>query len=74
MAVYQMELVDRERIARDTMAFWLSTDGCQYEFRAGQIIMKGKSGVIKHLADHMIAMRGVKHGKLVLTSTGKYLR
>src|SRR6516162_7907031 len=21
--------------ARDTMAFWLSTDGCQYEFRAG---------------------------------------
>src|SRR5215469_10419060 len=45
-----------ERITRDTMAFWLSTDGCQYEFRAGQIIMKGKSGVIKHLADHMIAM------------------
>ena len=36
MAVYQMELVDRERIARDTMAYWLSTDGCQYEFRAGQ--------------------------------------
>jgi hypothetical protein len=24
MAVYQMELMDRERIARDTMAFWLS--------------------------------------------------
>ena len=32
----QMELMDRERIARDTMAFWLSTEGCQYEFRAGQ--------------------------------------
>jgi ferredoxin-NADP reductase len=31
-----MELMDRERVARDTMAFWLSTDGCQYEFRAGQ--------------------------------------
>ena len=38
------------------------------------VIMKGKSGEIKHLADHMIAMRGVKHGKLVLTSTGKDLR
>ena len=36
MAVYQMELMDRERVARDTMAFWLSSDGCQYEFRAGQ--------------------------------------
>ncbi len=38
------------------------------------VIMKGKSGEIKHLADNMIAMRGVKHGKLVLTSTGKGLR
>ena len=35
MAV-QMELMDRERIARDTMVFWLLTDGCQYEFRPGQ--------------------------------------
>jgi CopG family nickel-responsive transcriptional regulator len=37
-------------------------------------IMKGRSGVIKHLADHMIAMRGVKHGKLVLTTTCKDLK
>jgi CopG family nickel-responsive transcriptional regulator len=35
------------------------------------VIMKGRSGEIKHLADHMLAMRGVRHGKLVLTSTGK---
>lgn len=33
------------------------------------VIMKGRSGEIKQLADHMISMRGVKHGKLVLTST-----
>jgi CopG family nickel-responsive transcriptional regulator len=33
------------------------------------VIMKGRSGEIKHLADHMLSMRGVKHGKLVLTST-----
>jgi CopG family nickel-responsive transcriptional regulator len=35
------------------------------------VIMKGRSGEVKHLADHMLAMHGVKHGKLVLTTTGK---
>ena len=37
------------------------------------VIMKGRSGDVKHLADHMLSMRGVKHGKLVITSTGKEL-
>ena len=36
------------------------------------VIMKGRSGEIKHLADQMLSMRGVKHGKLVITSTGKH--
>jgi len=36
MAEYQMTLMDRQRIARDTMAFWLDTNGINYEFRAGQ--------------------------------------
>jgi len=36
MAEYQMTLVDRQRIARDTMAFWFDTNGARYEFRAGQ--------------------------------------
>ena len=31
-----MTLVDRQRIARDTLAFWLDTKGTNYEFRAGQ--------------------------------------
>lgn len=35
------------------------------------VIMKGRSGELRHLADHMLSMRGVKHGKLVLTTTGK---
>jgi CopG family nickel-responsive transcriptional regulator len=35
------------------------------------VIMKGKAGEVKHLADHMLSMRGVMHGKLVMTSTGK---
>lgn len=38
------------------------------------VIMRGRSGEVKHLADHMLAMRGVKHGKLVLTSTGKDMK
>lgn len=37
------------------------------------VIIKGKSGVVKKLADKLIATKGVKHGKLVMTSTGKEL-
>jgi ferredoxin-NADP reductase len=36
MAEYQMTLMDRQRIARDTMAFRFDTNGARYEFRAGQ--------------------------------------
>ena len=36
MAEYQMTLIDRQRIARGTMAFWFDTNGARYEFRAGQ--------------------------------------
>ena len=36
MAEYHMTLMDRQRIARDTMAFWFDTNGSRYEFRAGQ--------------------------------------
>ena len=38
------------------------------------VIMKGRSGEIQHLADHMLALRGVKHGKLVVTTTGRDLK
>ncbi len=37
------------------------------------VIMKGPATEVKHLADHMLSLRGVKHGKLVMTSTGKNL-
>jgi ferredoxin-NADP reductase len=34
---YEMTLVDRQRIARDTMAFWFEADGgASFDFRAGQ--------------------------------------
>ena len=33
---YEMTLVDRQRVARDTMAFWFDANGTNFEFRAGQ--------------------------------------
>lgn len=34
------------------------------------VIMKGRSAEIKQLAESMLSTRGVKHGKLVVTSSG----
>jgi CopG family transcriptional regulator, nickel-responsive regulator len=37
------------------------------------LIMKGRSGTIRDFADRILSLRGVKHGRLVITSTGKEL-
>ena len=37
------------------------------------IVLKSKASAIKQLADRLIGTKGVKHGKLSLTSTGKDL-
>ena len=37
------------------------------------LAVRGKAVAIKKLADEMIAAKGVKHGKLTITSTGKDL-
>ena len=37
------------------------------------LAVRGNANEIKHLADEMIAAKGVKHGKLTITSTGKDL-
>jgi len=37
------------------------------------LIVRGKGRKIKEIADRLIATKGVKHGKLVMTSTGKNL-
>ena len=37
------------------------------------LVVKGKSGDIKKIADLLIGTRGVKHGKLTMTTTGKEL-
>jgi CopG family transcriptional regulator, nickel-responsive regulator len=38
------------------------------------LILKGKGKDIKNISDRLIGTRGVKHGKLSLTTTGKNLR
>ncbi len=38
------------------------------------IIVKGKGKEIKKIADRLIGTKGVKHGKLSLTTTGKHLK
>jgi len=37
------------------------------------LAVRGKATVIKRIADELIAAKGVKHGKLTVTSTGKDL-
>ncbi len=38
------------------------------------VIMKGRSGAIRDLSNRILSLRGVKHGQLVITSTGKDLK
>ena len=37
------------------------------------LIVRGKANIIRKIADELIAAKGVKHGKLTVTSTGKDL-
>jgi len=37
------------------------------------LVVRGRSREIKMIADHLIGTRGVKHGKLTMTTTGKEL-
>lgn len=37
------------------------------------LVLKGRSRKIKDIADRLIATKGVKHGKLIRTTTGKEL-
>lgn len=35
------------------------------------IVVRGKSETVRHIADTLISTRGVKHGRLVSTTTGR---
>lgn len=37
------------------------------------LVVRGKAGPIKRIADELIAAKGVKHGKLTVTTSGKDL-
>ena len=37
------------------------------------IVVKGKSSVIRQISDAILGTKGVKHGRLVTTTTGEYL-
>lgn len=37
------------------------------------LVVRGKPGQVKRLADRLIAAKGVKHGKLTITTTGRKL-
>jgi CopG family transcriptional regulator, nickel-responsive regulator len=34
------------------------------------LVVRGKAGIVKRIADELIAAKGVKHGKLTVTTTG----
>ncbi len=38
------------------------------------IIVKGKGAMVQEIADRLISIKGVKHGKLVCTTTGKTIK
>lgn len=37
------------------------------------LVVKGKAGEVRSVAERLIGVKGVKHGKLTITSTGKNL-
>ena len=37
------------------------------------IVMRARATVVKKMAEHLIGTKGVKHGKLIMTSTGRQL-
>ena len=37
------------------------------------LVVRGSAGVVRKIADELIAAKGVKHGKLTVTTTGKDL-
>ena len=38
------------------------------------LILRGRSGEIRRRAEQIVSVKGIKHGKLTMTSTGKALQ
>ena len=37
------------------------------------LVLRGRTAAVKHLAERLLSVKGIKHGKLTITSTGKDL-
>jgi len=59
---------DHHEVIISTLHVHLDHDNC-----LEVLVVRGKAGTIKKIADELIAAKGVKHGKLTVTSSGKDL-
>lgn len=57
---------DHHELILSTMHVHLDHDNC-----LEVLVVKGKGERIRSLADHLISTKGVKHGKLTITTAGK---
>ena len=59
---------DHHELIISTLHVHLDHDNC-----LEVLVVRGKATMIKKIADELIASKGVKHGKLTVTTTGKGL-
>lgn len=59
---------DHHEVIISTLHVHLDHDNC-----LEVLVVRGQAGRIKRIADELIAAKGVKHGKLTVTSTGRDL-
>lgn len=57
---------DHHEVIVSTLHVHLDHDHC-----LEVLVVRGRAAVIKHIADELVATKGVKHGKLTITTTGR---
>ena len=60
---------DHRQLALSSLHVHLDQDSCMEV-----TVLKGKTGTVQHFAEHVIAERGVRHGRIVLMPTGALAR
>lgn len=59
---------DHHEVIISTLHVHLDHDNC-----LEVLVVRGRAGLVRRIADELIAAKGVKHGKLTVTSSGKDL-
>jgi CopG family nickel-responsive transcriptional regulator len=59
---------DHHRVILSTLHVHLDHDNC-----LEVLVMRGKSAEVRHVADSLISTKGVKHGRLTITTSGAEL-